>query len=127
MTDKAAEMPDKLPLDAEQIERIEKSLFDLGPATKLAVSMLCTQALAALTERQARIAAENDAKHVRQSNANYREENRIATERAEALQSRLDELREALSSARDALFNGFEPDNQSKAWHKANAALGAPK
>jgi hypothetical protein len=31
--------------------------------------------------------------------------------------------RQALGAARDALYNGFEPDNQSAAWHSASEAL----
>jgi hypothetical protein len=32
-------------------------------------------------------------------------------------------LRAALVDARDGLRNDFEPDNQSRAWHRANDAL----
>jgi hypothetical protein len=35
----------------------------------------------------------------------------------------IERLRAELTAARDALYNGFEPDNQSRAWHRANAAL----
>ena len=33
------------------------------------------------------------------------------------------ELLAALQDARDALYNGFEPDNQSYAWHRADAII----
>lgn len=34
-------------------------------------------------------------------------------------------LLSALEDARDNLYNGFEPDNQSRAWHRANDAISA--
>lgn len=39
------------------------------------------------------------------------------------LEFEIERLRNALCDARDALRNDFEPDNQSKAWHRANNAL----
>lgn len=41
----------------------------------------------------------------------------------QALRAEIERLRAALKNARDALHNDFEPDNQSRAWHRANAAL----
>lgn len=35
----------------------------------------------------------------------------------------VERLRAALMDARNALHNDFEPDNQSRAWHRANDAL----
>ena len=41
-----------------------------------------------------------------------------------ALREERDRLRAALTAAVNALYNPFEPDNQSRAWHAGNAALG---
>lgn len=35
----------------------------------------------------------------------------------------IERLKVELTAARDALYNDFEPDNQSRAWHRANKAL----
>lgn len=35
----------------------------------------------------------------------------------------IERLRNELKAACDALRNDFEPDNQSRAWHRANDAL----
>jgi hypothetical protein len=37
--------------------------------------------------------------------------------------SAFDELLTAMKAARDALYNGFEPDNQSRAYHAADDAV----
>ena len=39
------------------------------------------------------------------------------------LTAEIERLRAELTAARDALHNDFEPDNQSRAWHRANNAL----
>lgn len=44
-----------------------------------------------------------------------------------AARANVDLLLSALERARDALHNDFEPDNQSRAWHAANAAIAAVK
>jgi len=41
------------------------------------------------------------------------------------LKLEIERLRSELEAARDALRNDFEPDNQSRAWHRANDALKA--
>jgi hypothetical protein len=43
---------------------------------------------------------------------------------ASQISAEIDRLRTELAAARDALRNDFEPDNQSRAWHRANNALG---
>ena len=42
---------------------------------------------------------------------------------AEEIASEIDRLRAALRTAADALRNDFEPDNQSRAWHRVQEAL----
>ena len=44
-------------------------------------------------------------------------------ERIDELGNENKRLRAALVDARNSLHNDFEPDNQSRAWHRANAAL----
>lgn len=46
-----------------------------------------------------------------------------AEEEVEQLRAEIERLRAALAAARDALRNGFEPDNQSRAYKAADAAL----
>jgi hypothetical protein len=44
-------------------------------------------------------------------------------DKIEKLEADNERLRAELGAACDALYNGFEPDNQSRAWHRAKAAL----
>jgi hypothetical protein len=44
---------------------------------------------------------------------------------AVALRAQVAQLRAALEVARDALYNGFEPDNQGRAYHVVCDALKA--
>ena len=55
---------------------------------------------------------------------NFREWPMVRPE-AKRLLAERDQLLAALKAARDALYNGFEPDNQSRAWHAANNAVAA--
>lgn len=40
-----------------------------------------------------------------------------------ALFAEVERLKAALREAGEALYNGFEPDNQSRSWHRVQEAL----